>query len=97
MPDNTPSWEEEANQILMSLEAHIWHELGEKYPVTNQRRLTRRQALTALNSAVKELVLASKPEEVKPGLIWGKDVARGYNKGLDTYQANIIKAIEGKS
>lgn len=40
--------DEELNQILMCLEKTVWQDLGESYPVKNQRTLTRMGAITAI-------------------------------------------------
>lgn len=57
MPDNTPSWEEAALSILNDPNYFLLTKQGNT--VFNPTA-----ALQALNSAVKELVLASKPEKL---------------------------------
>lgn len=89
MPNNTPSWEEEARKILEQLQYGTVMADNSEPALTNNLEI----ALEALNSAAKELVLASKPEPVTLKDWYGE----GYNTALTDYQANIIKAIEGKA
>ena len=46
--------------------------------------------------AILDTIKRAKPDEVEPGLIWGENVARGYNKSIRLYEQNLMKELLGE-
>lgn len=94
MPDNTPSWKEKARQILWDLymDARFEEFGGHPSPASELPA----KALQSINSAVKELVNNAKPDEMFMTTRLVGSIG-SFNQAIDEYQANIIKAIDGKA
>ena len=49
-----------------------------------------------LDEILLDTIKRAKPDEVEPGLIWGENVARGYNKSIRLYEQNLMKELLGE-
>lgn len=103
MPDNTPSWGEAVNAAISRSFRRFYLMVNGPVPADllylsdpeiEPQDVIENELKAALNQAVKELVLASKPENFNDT---SSKYVEGYLDASDEFQANIIKAIEGKS
>lgn len=57
------TFKDELNDILMCLEKHVWKELAETYPVTNQKAMTRAEVKQAIIELVDREIIGEDEEE----------------------------------
>ena len=83
-PDRQRSSEAELGEIVIDL----WAKYGRDGTMDDFVREAKQAILDAIKRA--------KPDEVEPGLIWGENVARGYNKSIGLYERNLMKELLGE-
>ena len=82
---------EDLRDKLLNLRITVWKQAD----LNGQANLDH-DSVEDIMQLILDAIKRAKPDEVEPGLIWGENVARGYNKSIRLYEQNLMKELLGE-